>query len=344
VMFSRGVLVNLSSVPYFGFLFFVFAAGFPPFDDATQVDLTLHMLQHVLIVLAGVLVAYPIFRTKLPSATKRSLLPKAGLATATILILFWHFPGPWDSAVLNPAVHLLEHVSFLVVGLLSGSLLLRLSDSAKIGALLAAFFGHMAYAVALISPWNIQLYELYTLPDQNLLGWVLLLTGPTLIAGIAYVIARNPGWLGSTGTAEAESRRETFLNRVKVPKWVTPSLTVALIVVLVGYFAAAAVAVTASNPAIGANSSRVYIEETPVSWQYTPQNLTVVAGVNSTIVWVSHSISYDTVTDRGGTFSSGPIAPGQSFEFAFTQPGVYHYYCIYHPWMFGTIVVPHRSG
>ncbi len=323
---------------------FAFSAGFPPFDDATEVDLTLHMLQHVLIVLAGVLIAYPVFRARLSSVTERSLQPKAGLAVATILILFWHLPGPWDSAVLNPATHVLEHASFLVVGLLSGSLLLRLSDSAKIGALLAAFFGHMGYAVALISPWNIQIYLLYSLPDQNLLGWVLLLTGPTLVVGIAYVIARNPGWLGSPGTARNESRRETFLNRFKVPKWVTPSLTLVLIFVLAGYFVTATVAVTASNPAVEAGSSRVFIEETPVSWQFTPQNMTVVAGVNSTVVWVSHSISYDTVTDRGGAFSSGPIAPGQTFEFAFTQPGVYHYYCIYHPWMTGTIDVLPKAG
>jgi plastocyanin len=338
-MNSRGVVTVVRSVPFFGFLLFAFAAGFPPFDDATEVDLTLHMLQHVLIVIAGVMIVYPVFRTRLNSVTEQSLLPKAGLAAATAFIVFWHFPGPWDAAVLNPAVHVIEHLSFLVVGLLAGSLLLRLSDSAKIGALLAAFFGHMGYAVALIPPWNIQIYSLYSLPDQNILGWVLLLTGPTLIAGIAYVIARNPGWLGSPGTAKNKTRRETFLNKVRVPSWVAPSLSVVLLVVLVGYYATAAVAATASNPAVGAGTSRVYIEETPLSWQFAPRNLTVVAGVNSTVVWVSHSISYDTVTDRGGAFSSGPIAPGQSFEYKFTQAGVYSYYCVYHPWMTGTVIV-----
>ncbi|MDA4124681.1 MAG: DUF1404 family protein [Thaumarchaeota archaeon] len=330
---------RVRSASLLGVFLFIFAGGFPPFDDVTEIDLTLHMLQHVLIVLAGVLVAYPILRMRMNDVTEKSWEPKAGLAAASMLILFWHFPGPWDAAVLNPIVHFVEHVSFLAVGLLSGSVLLRLSDSAKIGALLAAFFGHMAYAVALISPWNIRIYSLYSLPDQNLLGWVLLLTGPTLVLGIAYVIARNPGWLGYSRTAKLETRRDTFLNRARVPKWVTPSLTVALIVVLVGYFATAAIAVSASNPQIGLGSTRVYIEETPVNWQYTPRNITVVAGLNSVVVWVSHSISYDTVTDRGGAFSSGPIAPGQTFEFSFTQPGVYHYFCIYHPWMTGTVVV-----
>ena len=51
--------------------------------------------------------------------------------------------------------------------------MLELSDSAKIGALLLAFFGHMASAVVLISPWNIRVYPLYSLDQQVTLGWIL---------------------------------------------------------------------------------------------------------------------------------------------------------------------------
>ena len=61
--------------------------------------------------------------------------------------------------------------------------------------MLSAFFGHMGYAVALISPWGTQVYALYSLPNQAILGWVLLLSGPSLAIAIAYVIARNPDWL-----------------------------------------------------------------------------------------------------------------------------------------------------
>lgn len=325
-------------------LLFVFASGFPPFDDLAEVDLTTHMLQHVLIVLAGVMIAYPHLGKRLLNEGGAVWFPRLALFLSGVLIVFWHFPDPWDAAVLNPGIHALEHFSFLGVGLLCGSWLLLLSDSGKIGALMAAFFGHMVYAVVLISPWGTQVYDLYPLPNQQVLGWVLLLTGPSLIVGVAYVIARNPGWLGgfSGSKGDGGTRRDTFLNRARVPRWVAPLLSAVLVVVLVGYFAATAYAL--ARPQAAVNGPTVYISESPVSWQYSPQQIRVVLGVNSTVTWVSRSIAYDTVTDRGGAFSSGAIPPGGAFTFTFTVPGVYEYYCLYHPWMTGTVTVVAKGG
>jgi plastocyanin len=334
------VLRFLASTEFLGVVLFVFAAGFPPFDDVTEVDLTLHMLQHVLIVIAGVLIAYPYVGRRMLSEEKAGWRPGLALAASILIILFWHLPSPWDAAVLNPLIHVAEHLSFLLVGFLAGSWLLLLSDSGKIGALFAAFFGHMGYAVALISPWGVQVYPLYSLANQATLGWVLLLTGPILVVGVAYVIARNPEWLGGYSESQAgpRTRRKTFLNKTKTPRWLAPALTLALVAVMVGYFATTAYAISAAQPPSGGGTT-IFIVETPVSWQYSPQNIKVVVGVNATITWVSHSISYDTVTDRSGTFGSGPMAPGQSFEHTFSEPGVYAYYCMYHPWMTGTVTV-----
>ena len=330
----------LFSAELLGVLLFVFATGFPPFDDATEVDLTTHMLQHVVIVLAGILIAYPHFGRGLIREGREGWTPRLALAGSAAAIVFWHLPTPWDEAVVNPGVHFVEHFSFLAVGLLCGSWLLLLSDSGKIGALMAAFFGHMGYAVALISPWGAQVYALYSLSNQVTLGWVLLLTGPFLFVGVAYVIARNPGWLGGfSGEGPVPSRRRrTAINGVRAPRWVAPLASILLLVALVGYFGATAYALGTAPPASG-TGARVYISETPVSWQYSPQDIRVVLGVNATVTWVSRSISYDTVTDRGGAFASGAIPPGGTFTFAFTSPGVYHYYCVYHPWMTGTVTV-----
>ncbi len=321
-------------------LLFVVSTGFPPFDDATEVDLSLHMLQHVLIIVAGVLIAYPHLGRRLLKGGGAGPVPGLALAASSILVVFWHLPGPWDSAVLNPMIHLIEHASFLLVGLLAGSWLLLLSDSAKIGALMAAFFGHMVYAVILISPWNSQVYSLYSLANQVTLGWALLLTGPTLVAGVAYVIARNPDWLGGYAGpgVRAGVRHQTFLNRAKMPRWVAPFLTLLLAATLVVYFGTTAYALGTAKP-VPEGAATVYISETPVSWQYSPTTLKVVLGVNATVTWVSRSISYDTVTDRSGAFDSGPISPGGTFTYTFTSPGNYDYYCIYHPWMTGTVVV-----
>ena len=341
---ARSLRAAVQSTEMLGVVLFVFAAGFPPLDDAAEVDLTTHMLQHVLLILAGVLIAYPHLGRTLLRGPGRGWVPLAAFAGSAVLIVFWHFPGPWDAAVLNPGIHVVEHVSFLVVGFLVGSFLLLLSDSGKIGALMTAFFGHMAYAVALISPWNAQVYPLYTLPDQMLLGWVLLLTGPTLLIGVAYVVMRNPGWLsGFSGRSPTNERRDTFLNRKGVPRWVPPALTTLLLVSLVAYFGATAYALGTAQP-VNTGAPEVYISETPVSWQYSPQSIRVVIGVNATVTWVSHSISYDTVTDKGGSFSSGTIPPGGTFTHTFTEPGVYDYYCLFHPWMTGTVSVVQSNG
>ncbi|HUI22971.1 MAG TPA: cytochrome c oxidase assembly protein [Nitrososphaerales archaeon] len=333
----------LFSTECLGILLFVFATGFPPFDDVTEVDLTTHMLQHVLIVFAGIMIAYPHLGRRLLKEGRGVWFPRLALILSVAIIVFWHFPDPWDAAVLNPAVHALEHFCFLGVGLLCGSWLLLLSDSGKIGALMAAFFGHMGYAVALISPWGTQVYPLYSLPDQVLLGWILLLTGPSLIVGVAYVIARNPSWLGGfSGAKGGAGPRAAFLNMGRPPRWVAPVLSAVLLLALVAYFTATAYALAGPQPT--ENGPTVYISETPVSWQYSPQQIQVELGVNSTVTWVSHSIAYDTVTDRGGAFGSGAIPPGGTFTHTFTAPGVYEYYCLYHPWMTGTITVLPAGG
>jgi len=334
---------TLRSTEFLGAMLFVFATGFPPFDDATEIDLTTHMVQHVVIVFAGVMIAYPHWGRRLLGKAHGVWFPRLALLLSTAILVFWHLPGPWDDAVLNPGVHFLEHFCFLGVGLLSGSWLLLLTDSGKIGALMAAFFGHMGYAVALIAPTGAQVYALYSLPDQVILGWVLLLTGPTLILGVAYLVARNPEWLGGFSAAAGTKgvRRTTFLNRATIPRWVAPLASVVLVVALVGYFGVTAYAL--STPQHVGSGPTVYISETPVTWQYSPQQIRVVLGVNSTVTWASRSISYDTVTDRGGAFVSGPIPPGGEFTYSFTQPGVYQYYCLYHPWMTGTVTVLAQS-
>lgn len=335
----------LHSTVLFGVVLFLFSAAFPPFDDAAEVDLTVHMAQHVLIILSGVAIAYPLIGRRMVREGTRSALSWLVFVASATIIVYWHLPVPWDSAVTNPLIHLAEHLSFLSVGLLAGSWLLLLSDSGKIGALLTAFFGHMGYALVLVLPWNIQVYALFSLVDQQILGWALLLTGPVLLVGVAYVITRSPGWLGGTTASTLKpEKKETIFNRSPVPRWVAPALILFLLLTTIGYFSLTAYALgTQGSPT---SKVVVYIEETPVTWQFSPENVTVVLGVNSTVTWVSHSISYDTVTGRGGGtgacgtgFSSCPIGPGQSFTYTFTQPGTYLYFCEYHPWMVGSVTV-----
>ena len=75
------------------------------------------------------------------------------------------------------------------------------------------------------------------------------------------------------------------------------------------------------------------------STYFSPTTVTVVIGVNNTIVWTNDDSAEHTVTATNYAFNSGYIEPGQSFAYTFTTPGTYTYYCTIHPWMRGTVIV-----
>ncbi len=350
----RAVLGMLYSVPFLGLVLFTFSVGFPPFDDATTLDLTTHMVQHIVIVMAGIMIAYPLHRKGYFRRIEGKNSGLAGLAVIIVIISFWHLPTPWDDAVLNPLIHAVEHASFLLVGILIGSSLQTLTDRAKIDVLILGFFGHFGYGLVLISSYHI--YPLYSLADQGTLGIVMFSVGPFYWTGILYLIFRNRAWfreVPSSGMEPFEApsppiRHTARMARSKLrrgARLATAISSVVMIALLVGFYASSAVAITFTPaPQHSSSSVQVLIVETPVTWNYYPQTVTVVIGVNNTVVWVSHSLAYDTVTGVNGTLSSGSIAPGQTFSYTFTTPGTYPYRCVYHPWMTGTVRVLAQGG
>lgn len=77
---------------------------------------------------------------------------------------------------------------------------------------------------------------------------------------------------------------------------------------------------------------------------YTPDNITVVVGVNNTVTWTNNDVSIHTVTSTtvppgASPFSSGFLDTGATFTYTFTTPGVYEYHCTIHPWMTGFVTV-----
>ncbi|HXX72084.1 MAG TPA: multicopper oxidase domain-containing protein [Candidatus Acidoferrales bacterium] len=72
---------------------------------------------------------------------------------------------------------------------------------------------------------------------------------------------------------------------------------------------------------------------------FSPPTITVVIGVNNTVIWTNDDSAEHTVTATNNSFNSGYIEPGQSFTYTFTTPGTYTYYCTIHPWMKGTVIV-----
>ncbi len=72
---------------------------------------------------------------------------------------------------------------------------------------------------------------------------------------------------------------------------------------------------------------------------FAPDSITVVIGINNTVTWENLDSTQHTVTAVDGSFNSGSIAPGATWNYTFTSPGTFSYYCQFHNWMKGTVVV-----
>lgn len=72
--------------------------------------------------------------------------------------------------------------------------------------------------------------------------------------------------------------------------------------------------------------------------RFEPATLTVAPG--STVRWFNDDALPHTVTATDGSWDSGNLAPGGTFERQFDSPGTYAYLCRYHPGQTATIVVP----
>jgi nitrite reductase (NO-forming) len=77
---------------------------------------------------------------------------------------------------------------------------------------------------------------------------------------------------------------------------------------------------------------------------YVPQTITIMLGTNNTVTWVNNDDAAHTVTATDGSFNSGNLDAGQSWTHTFTTAGTYTYFCAYHPWMKGTVIVKAASG
>lgn len=95
--------------------------------------------------------------------------------------------------------------------------------------------------------------------------------------------------------------------------------------------------------AIPSNAVYVYIPSDggyPFA-QFTPQVITVVIGVNNTVVWTNQDVLvHDILTATGlPGFASGDLSTGQTYTYTFTQAGTFPYYCSYHPNHTGVVIV-----
>jgi plastocyanin len=72
---------------------------------------------------------------------------------------------------------------------------------------------------------------------------------------------------------------------------------------------------------------------------FSPGRITVVIGVNNTVIFENLDAVPHTVTASDHSFDSGSIAGGATWNYTFSSPGNFSFYCQYHSWMKGTVVV-----
>lgn len=137
---GRGV-TRLQAASFTAGMLALLIALVSPIDAMAEELFSVHMVQHLLLILVVAplcVLGAPLLPMlwALPSSTRRgvgewwrrrgTLRGAVHVATApglvfvlhTVALWFWHFPGPYQIALRDPAVHALEHLSFLGTALL----------------------------------------------------------------------------------------------------------------------------------------------------------------------------------------------------------------------------------
>ena len=103
------------------------------------------------------------------------------------------------------------------------------------------------------------------------------------------------------------------------------------------------------SPAFGQTpAAQVGIIEPPLqpasTWTYDPVELTIKVG--TTVPWTNEgavvhtvTVSKDSAAATGISFDSGNIRHGETFSYTFDTAGTFNYFCRYHPWMVGKIII-----
>jgi plastocyanin len=96
--------------------------------------------------------------------------------------------------------------------------------------------------------------------------------------------------------------------------------------------------VIASTPTGSPESSTGPAAEVKIdNFAFTPGVITVKAGTQ--VTWINHDDIPHTVDSTQGKFKSAAMDTDDKFQFRFTEPGEYPFYCRMHPKMTGKVIV-----
>ncbi len=188
---------------------------------------SVHMFQHVLLGF----VAPPLMLLGLSSGMVGQLVRVPGLRAATepvpaqvvagLVMVVWHLPPLYDATLRSEGLHVVEHLTFIVGGLVlywpmleatSASARWRMSPGAKLLYMLVATLPQDGVALALMFS-RVPFYDYYThvprlvtgltpLIDQTVAGAVLMVLGKATMGVAALGVFFR--WFGGEGKADQE--------------------------------------------------------------------------------------------------------------------------------------------
>lgn len=254
----RSRRARIRTLYFYAGMLTVFVALLGPIDSISQQLFWVHMLQHVLLLtVAAPLIVLgapwmsvwrplPLgFRRTVARTVARSsaLAPVRALGRAiatplgawlafSVNLVLWHVPAAYDLALRSTAVHVLEHISFLLFGIL---LWAQVLDSPPLRVRLGSV--HRVYYVtaALVVGWLLSLvlafaqtplYPAYAdlahrpggisaLTDQQLAAGMML--GPGSLSMTLFVFVGLYRWLGQDEAAERGRRRTAAVGAPGAP-------------------------------------------------------------------------------------------------------------------------------
>lgn len=110
------------------------------------------------------------------------------LIISILILAFWHIPIVFDYSELNPDVHILQHISFIVVGM-TGFLSLRaLGENYKI-FLLLILSGMMGFIGLIFSVLDTSIFNVYSVNSHNYAGtYMLVVSIILLLVGLPFYL------------------------------------------------------------------------------------------------------------------------------------------------------------
>ncbi len=130
-----------------------------PIDSIANSNLAVHMFQHIGMFVASAVFGYALdrylasnldvlkkkihfgwaFLIKMIKFNVRTKGLVLGAALPAIVFSYWHFPPTFDLAETNITVHILEHISYIIIGSIVGMSIMAMTSKIRIGLLYFAF-------------------------------------------------------------------------------------------------------------------------------------------------------------------------------------------------------------